>query len=176
MKLLKFLNRKEIEEPQYMIPDNLEIIPEANIYYAPLSGNVVGLEKLDDSILSSGIFGEGIAIKPVDEIVYSPINGRISALANTKHAIGITGDDGAEVLIHIGIDTINMQGDGFVTFVEEDQIVEVGQPLIKFSKEKIKEAGFDDITTCLLVNSDKYKMDIKKLGPIEAGKKIIEYR
>ena len=119
----------------------------------PVAGNVIAREAIPDDTFASGVLGDGVGIEPTEELVVAPFDGTISSVAESKHAIGIEAN-GMEMLIHVGVDTVNMQGDGFECLVNEGDEVKLGQPLIRFSREKIKAAGYSDTVAVLLTNSD----------------------
>ena len=119
----------------------------------PVAGNVIAREAIPDDTFASGVLGDGVGIEPTAELVVAPFDGKISSVAESKHAIGIEAN-GMEMLIHVGVDTVNMQGDGFECLVNEGDEVKLGQPLIRFSREKIKAAGYSDTVAVLLTNSD----------------------
>ncbi len=119
----------------------------------PVKGNVIAREAIPDDTFASGVLGDGVGIEPTEELVVAPFDGTISSVAESKHAIGIEAN-GMEMLIHVGVDTVNMQGDGFECLVNEGDAVKLGQPLIRFSREKIKAAGYSDTVAVLLTNSD----------------------
>jgi PTS system sucrose-specific IIC component len=119
----------------------------------PVKGNVIAREAIPDDTFASGVLGDGVGIEPTEELVVAPFDGTISSVAESKHAIGIEAN-GMEMLIHVGVDTVNMQGDGFECLVNEGDEVKLGQPLIRFSREKIKAAGYSDTVAVLLTNSD----------------------
>ena len=119
----------------------------------PVKGNVIAREAIPDDTFASGVLGDGVGIEPTEELVVAPFDGTISSVAESKHAIGIEAN-GMEMLIHVGVDTVNMQGDGFECLVGEGDEVKLGQPLIRFSREKIKAAGYSDTVAVLLTNSD----------------------
>ncbi len=119
----------------------------------PVRGNVIAREAIPDDTFASGVLGDGVGIEPEDELVVAPFDGTVSSVAESKHAIGIEAN-GMEMLIHVGVDTVNMQGDGFECLVNEGDEVRLGQPLIRFSREKIKAAGYSDTVAVLLTNSD----------------------
>ncbi|MCH4033535.1 MAG: glucose PTS transporter subunit IIA [Lachnospiraceae bacterium] len=122
----------------------------------PLNGTVIPYNKIADPTFASGALGMGVGIEPEGDIVYAPLDGNISSVAESKHAIGITGAGDMEVLIHVGIDTVEMNGDGFIPYVKEGDKVKKGQPLLKFDIDKIKAAGHPDTVVVLLTNSDDY--------------------
>jgi len=124
------------------------------ILNSPVNGEVISLSKVNDPTFAQGYLGDGIAVIPSDNIVYAPCNGKIVTLYHSRHAIGILSDDNVEILIHIGIDTVKMEGSGFSNFVKEGDFVEQGDKLIQFDREKIKEKGFDS-TVCMVVTNSK---------------------
>jgi len=140
---------------------------------SPLSGEVVALTEVNDAVFSSGILGQGVAIRPTDGLVLAPISGVVTALLDSKHAIGIRGDDGVEVLVHIGIDTVQLAGAPFTTHVAINDRVEAGQLLIEADLAAITAAGFDTITPVLVVNSADYTVEIAGSGSVSAGDPLL---
>ena len=121
------------------------------------AGKVIPYTEIPDPTFAAGTLGQGVGIVPEDEYVYSPIDGEISSVAESKHAIGISGENDMEVLIHVGVDTVEMKGDGFVDYVKEGDKVKKGQKLMKFDRAKIKAANHPDTVVLLLTNSDDYE-------------------
>ncbi|HHJ7688679.1 TPA: sucrose-specific PTS transporter subunit IIBC [Streptococcus pyogenes] len=121
--------------------------------YSPLNGTVVDLSAVSDPVFSSGAMGQGLAIKPDDNTLYSPVDGKVEIVFETGHAYAITSSQGAEVLLHIGIDTVSMAGDGFESLVAVGQAVKKGDLLGHFDPSKIAEAGLDDTTMMIVTNS-----------------------
>ncbi|EOI00760.1 PTS system, beta-glucoside-specific IIABC component [Enterococcus haemoperoxidus ATCC BAA-382] len=119
----------------------------------PIKGEVVALSVVEDGMFSEEILGKGFAVKPVEGVVYAPVSGIVTAIFDSKHAIGLTSDSGVELLIHIGIDTVQLNGDGYKYFVEKGQNVEIGDKLIEFDLEKIAEKGYNIITPVVVTNS-----------------------
>ena len=110
--------------------------------YAPASGVLLSLQEVNDQVISAGLLGDGYGILPTGSgVLYAPVSGRISVVTVTNHAIGLRTDDGMEVLMHIGIDTVKMEGKGFTRLVEANDVVHAGQPLITFDVEAIKLAA-----------------------------------
>lgn len=144
------------------------------ILFAPLKGNVIKREEIPDETFASGVLGDGVGIEPEESEVVAPFDGEISSVADTFHAIGITGPGGMEVLIHVGVDTVNMKGDGFELFVSEGDKVKAGQKLISFDMEKIKAAGYSATTAVLLTNSDDYTgFQVVKYGRTDRMEKLL---
>ena len=123
---------------------------------APVSGKVIPLEQVKDETFASGMLGQGVAIEPTDNIIYSPIEGTVETIFETKHAIGLKSADGLELLIHIGMDTVNLKGDGFKQLIEVGQKVQIGTPLMEVDFAKIKAAGYEIVTPMVITNAPEY--------------------
>ena len=137
-------------------PTNAIIRCGAGEIIQPVAGSVIKQEDIPDDTFASGVLGGGCAIAPENGVVFAPFDGTISSVADSKHAIGITGPGEMEVLIHVGVDTVAMNGDGFEDFVKEGDEVKAGQKIMKFDREKIKAAGHPDCVVVLLTNSDDF--------------------
>lgn len=124
---------------------------------APIEGYACPLREVNDPTFGQEILGKGIAIKPSKGRVVSPIDGTVELVFDTKHAVSITGDSGEEILIHIGIDTVNLKGKYFTTHVKAGDKVKAGDLLVEFDMEQIKESGYDTITPIIICNSGEYK-------------------
>lgn len=127
-----------------------------DIIASPLIGNVVALENVPDEVFASGAMGKGIAIDPSDGVVVAPANAEVSLVFPTNHAIGLKTENGAEILIHIGMDTVSLAGKGFKNFVEVGDKVTPGQKLLEFDLNAIKAAGLPVITPIIITNTDAY--------------------
>ncbi|HEM4974839.1 TPA: PTS glucose transporter subunit IIA [Streptococcus suis] len=120
---------------------------------SPLSGDVVALENVNDPVFSSGAMGKGLAVKPSEGVVYAPADAEVTIAFETGHAYGLKTASGAELLIHIGIDTVSMNGNGFEKLVAAGDKVKAGTPIAKFDAAKIAEAGLDDTTMIIVTNT-----------------------
>ena len=140
------------------------------IIISPLKGDIVPLEMVKDEVFSKGLVGKGIAIEPKEGKLVSPVNGVITTLFPTYHAIGITSDNGAEILIHIGMDTVQLEGKYFTPKIAQGDRVEAGQLILEFDISGIKEAGFIVTTPVIVTNPDNY-LDI-----IETDKEKIDFK
>lgn len=140
-----------------------------------LSGKIVLMKDVDDPTFSKEILGPGIAIEPSDGVLCSPVNGTISLVADTKHAISITCENGAEILMHIGIDTVELNGEGYKTFVKGGDRVSVGDKLVEFDIAEIKKKGFKVTTPLIICNKDSFP-NIKPLstGDVKVGDELLE--
>lgn len=135
---------------------------------SPIKGRVLKLESIQDAAFASGVLGKGAAILPEEGKVYAPADGVVSALFPTLHAIGLETDMGAEILIHIGLDTVQLGGEGFTAMVSQGDRVKKGQLLVTFDKEFIESKGFCMETPVLITNTDKF------LDVVETGKDQVE--
>lgn len=133
---------------------------------SPLKGKVVKLSEVKDEAFSSGALGMGIAIEPEEGVLYAPADGTVSALFPTGHAIGLTTAGGLELLMHVGMDTVQLDGKGFKAFVEAGEEVKQGQKLLEFDRKLIGEAGYSLVTPVLVTNSDEFE----QVEPTEADK------
>lgn len=125
--------------------------------YAPVSGTVIPSEEIPDETFAAGVLGRGVGIRPSQGVISAPFDGEITTVAETKHAVGLSSPDGMEVLIHVGVDTVAMNGDGFAALVREGQQVKAGETLLTFDRDKIAAAGHPDVVVLLVTNSDDYQ-------------------
>ena len=150
---------------------------EETVISAPVNGKIVSLEKVNDAVFSQKILGDGTAILPEDGKVFSPVNGTVSSLFETKHAIGLTSDEGVEMLIHIGIDTVNLQGKYFEAHVKTGDRVKTGDLLISFDQEAVQKEGYETVTPVLVTNSDEFKcISVTAEGKIKKGDRLLVVR
>lgn len=145
---------KEVVEPTLKVVEPVKF--KTTTIKAPLSGKVVKLSQLNDQVFASGLMGKGIAIEPTNGEVCAPVAGTITSILPTKHAIGITSDEGIELLIHVGMDTVELKGVGFECFVNENEHVKAGDLLLKADLKKIKVAGFSVTTPIVVTNTKEY--------------------
>ena len=120
---------------------------------SPLSGHIVSLDESGDPVFASRALGEGVAIQPTDSTVVAPVSGVLSTVAETGHAFVIKTDDGVEVLVHVGIDTVKMNGEGFAVAVKTNQRVSAGDTLVTVDFDKVKEAGYSTTTLMTVTNT-----------------------
>lgn len=142
--------------------------------YAPVKGTVLPLSEVADETFASKALGDGCAIEPAEGVIKAPFDGSVSLVFDTKHAIGLKSNTGMEVLIHIGIDTVELQGEFFEVLVKEQDKVTMGQPLIKFDMEEISKRGYALTTPVLVTNiSENDKVTLEKTGNVTDGEKIV---
>lgn len=136
--------------------------------YAPVSGKLIALKEVNDGVFSEEILGKGCAIIPDGNMIEAPFQGRVVSIADTCHAIGLESDDGIEILIHVGLETVGMQGKGFHLLVKEGEQIKKGQKLLDFDREAIKKAGVVDTVIMVVTNTDDYQ----EILTFASGKKI----
>ena len=143
--------------------------------FAPVPGVLYPLSKAKDPVFSEGMMGQGAVIEPTEGKVVAPFDGQISLLFPTKHAIGLISTEGTEVLIHIGIDTVELEGKYFTSHVEQGDSVKKGQALIEFDMDAIKAAGYELQTPIIVTNSTNYQVDplIESTSVVTSNEKIL---
>ena len=145
-----------------------------NELYSPVTGKQVPLESVNDPVFSTKMMGDGIAISPIGDLIVSPCNGKIEMIANTKHAIGIITDTGVEILIHIGLNTVNLNGEGFRSLMTEGSKLKVGDPLIKLDLENLNFKEVDLTTLMIITNTNKFDFSIVSNNEtVLAGESIV---
>lgn len=156
-------------------PGAVTVAPaSANDILAPMSGSVIALEQVPDSTFASGLLGKGVAIIPAVGQVIAPFPGEVASLFQTKHAIGLQSDSGIELLIHVGIDTVKLDGVPFTAHVKEGDRVQAGDLLIEFDRRAILDAGYDLATPIIISNSDDYReIDTVASSAVEAGQPLL---
>ncbi|MBH8585944.1 MULTISPECIES: PTS glucose transporter subunit IIA [unclassified Thermoactinomyces] len=137
--------------------------------YSPMNGRFVSLYEVPDQVFSQGMMGEGFAVDPVGGEVVSPVDGKVIHVFPTKHAIGLKTADGLEILVHIGIDTVELNGEGFETFVSEGDSVKVGQKLLKVDVDFLKGKGKSPVSPVVFPQSAEWKIEFKEQEDLKAG-------
>ena len=141
---------------------------------APISGTAIELSQVEDGVFSEGMLGQGAAIEPSEGKVYAPFDGEVNMVFDTKHALGLTSSDGIELLIHIGIDTVQLNGQYYNIHVNDGDKIKAGDLLAEFDIEAIKSAGYRTVTPVIITNSDDYtSFNLLKTGSIQNGEKFI---
>lgn len=130
-----------------------------NQLMAPIDGTLVKIENVSDEVFSTKVMGDGFAVKPSSDTVVSPIAGEITNIFPTKHAISITSDNGLEILLHLGIDTVELNGEPFEVLVQQGQKVSAGDELVKMDRNMIKEKGKDDMVILVVPNNNDISFD-----------------
>lgn len=144
---------------------------------APINGQLIPLDEVSDEVFSTRVMGDGFAVAPSSDVVVSPVSGTITNIFPTKHAISITTQDGLEILLHLGIDTVELNGTPFTVVVESGQTVSAGDELVRMDREEISNSNKED--TVILVLPGKEKIDFTpsiSSKEIEAGEMVTELK
>lgn len=139
------------------------------IFASPAQGQLISIEQVSDPVFSQRMMGDGFAIIPQGEYFYAPFTGSVEMVFPTGHAIGLKSEDGIEVLIHIGLDTVNLNGEGYKTFVKQGDKVKMGDPLIKVDLTLIKEKGYDITTPVIFLSGQKAKVNVSHCEALQKG-------
>ena len=142
---------------------------------SPLAGTVIPLSEVHDEVFASEMMGKGCAVIPEEGKVYAPFDGKVVGLLDSHHAVGMESTDGVEILIHVGMDTVKLNGRCFTIHVEEGEQVKKGQLLLEFDIPGIKEAGYEVTTPIVVTNSDEFNdVEMKAEGQVTVGVELIE--
>lgn len=146
--MFKFFKKKEIDK-------NL---------YAPVNGKCIALQEVKDQVFASGMMGEGVAFEPDDEVICAPCDGMLVMVANTKHAFGMQADNGLEILIHIGLDTVNLNGEGLTVLKKKGDMLKKGEPVIKIDFAFMKQKNIDVTTPMIVTNGNDCTLTFTHIG------------
>ncbi len=175
MGLFDMFKKKADAPAKPAVPDSVEASVAADALCAPVSGRVVKMADVPDPVFSGEVLGKGCAIWPDEEVVYAPISGTVSVTMG--HAVGITSDDGIEVLVHVGVDTVDMNGKGFTGYVQQGDTVKAGQPVLKMTKADIAEAGHPDCVVLAVSNTADFadvELTAEAESTVSAGAAVVK--
>lgn len=166
--LVLFLFKDKVVENKTTVAD-----PKAEVLSKPVDGQVVALSEVNDEVFSSGMIGEGFGIIPTSGELIAPEDGEVTMLFETNHAIGLKTRNGAELLFHIGLDTVQLEGKHFTPYVKAGDRVKQGQPLIQFDLDAIKAAGFDPIVICVVTNQENFTVKTIESTDEQSGQGVL---
>ncbi len=147
---------------------------KAKGFYSIMDGKSIDLSQVNDEMFSNKLLGDGIAIEPTSNTVVAPCDGEVTLVSDTKHAVGIKNEDGVEILIHIGLDTVNLKGEGFETFCNVGDKVKVGDTLVNVDRDLLKTKNIPDVTMMVLVEPNGYTISEYNINqPVECGKSLL---
>jgi len=162
------------EQEQDTAPAAAPIGGDEQQIFSPLSGQLVALEQVNDDVFSQGLLGQGVAIKPQEGVLRAPLDGEVMTFLPSMHAVGIKGDNGVELLVHIGIDTVNLAGRHFASELQIGDRVKVGDELVRFDIAAITSLGYDLTTPVLVINSEAFpQLSCRQPGSVGFGETII---
>ena len=152
-------------------PETLSVTSEKGLVLAPVTGSLVANEDIPDALFAQEILGRTVAVKPEDDIVYAPVAGTVVTVM--PHAVGIKNDDDVEVLVHIGVDTVSLDGRGFTTWAKQGDRISAGEALASFNSEAIVQAGFSDLVMTIVTSpSDLAATEVVARDAVLAGAPI----
>ncbi|MFR0018736.1 MAG: beta-glucoside-specific PTS transporter subunit IIABC [Paraclostridium sp.] len=158
--MILYKDKEEVKEVENKVKEETKEVKstklEKEIVVSPIKGKVLNLSDIEDAAFSSGVLGQGVAIIPSDGKVVAPVNGVVTTLFPSLHAIGILSDEGVEVLIHIGLNTVQLEGRGFESCIKQGDRITKGQAILKFDIDVIKEAGYSVVTPIVVTNSSQF--------------------
>lgn len=172
-------DENKTEEVSTVVEENVELTEaekEVNILVSPLNGQAVDLSTVSDEMFASKALGDGIAIVPAEGKLYAPCDAEVIMLFDTKHAIGLRTSNGAEILIHIGVNTVSMEGKGFTSFVKQGDKVKEGDLLIEFNLDKIKENNLDPTVMVVNSNGADYKVLNQSFGEVKTSDVLFDVK
>lgn len=144
------------------------------VFYSMADGTSIDITEVEDETFTSKLLGEGIAVKPSSDLFVAPCDGKITMIADTKHAIALEDKNGVQVLIHVGLDTVALKGEGFEVYCKEGQTVEVGTPLVKVDRCFLQEKGIKDTTMMVFVEMNGHIISEYRTGEaVNGGKSIL---
>lgn len=148
---------------------------ESGAVAAPVTGKCIRLEEVADKVFSSKMMGDGFAVIPENDTAVAPVDGEIVMIPATKHAFGMKTKAGVELLVHIGLDTVELKGEGFTVLAKQGRKVRAGEPVIRFDRELLKKKGIDMTTMVIFTGGDEKEIDLKVYGEkVNAGDAVLE--
>ena len=146
--------KKKAEPAAAATPAAIDAAAGPDVLCSPVNGKVIKMADVPDPVFGGEVLGKGCAVWPEDEIIYAPCDGKVTVTMG--HAVGMQSDSGIEVLVHVGVDTVNMNGDGFTGYVKSDDVVKAGQPILKIDRAKIAAAGYKDCVVVAVSNTAEF--------------------
>lgn len=163
------------KEPAKLAVETVSAEEAEGVVCSPVAGNAIPLSEISDAVFGGGMMGKGCGVKPSAGVVYAPVSGEVTAAFPTGHAYGLKTDDGIEVLVHIGMDTVGMNGKGFSIIAQQGSRIRAGEPLGTFTSADIKAAGLDDTVAIVVTNSDDYAdVELTVAGDVAAGSALLK--
>ena len=157
--------------------ETVKFFGQSKTVLTPIRGKVLAQADIPDETFAQGILGPGCGIEPTGKTVYAPFDGTVNQVASTLHAVGLTSEDGIEILVHVGMDTVEMNGKGFKALVKEGDKVKAGTPLLKVDLEAIRAAGHPTATALIVTNSDDLpEISVVANGDAAAGTPVFKFK
>lgn len=176
MGLFDMFKKKEAAAPATpAVPANVDAAAGPDVLCSPVAGKAIKMGDVPDPVFSGEVLGRGCAVWPEDDVVYAPVSGVVTVTMG--HAVGIKSDSGVEVLVHVGVDTVNLQGKGFTGYVKQGDEVVAGQPVLKMDRAVIAEAGYKDCVVLAVSNTADFTsvdMAVDPESAVEAGAVVVK--
>lgn len=166
-------SKEEVNEVEEIKEDNKIELKDMTLL-SPLEGKIINIEDVNDSVFAEKILGDGVAIIPSKGVLKAPADGKVSMIADTKHSVGLTLDNGAEILMHVGLDTVKLEGKYFDVKVSNGEKIKAGDVLLTFDIDAIKSQGYELTTPILIVNGDEYLIENRKIGNIKNEEELFK--
>ena len=154
MGLFDMFKSKAAKAEAPVTPANVTAEAGADVLCAPVTGKAIAMSEVPDPVFSGEVLGKGCAVWPEDDVVYAPVSGEVTVTMG--HAVGLMSDSGIEVLVHVGVDTVNLQGKGFTGYVKQGDKVVAGQPMLKIDRKVIADAGYKDCVVLAVSNTAEF--------------------
>lgn len=167
--------KKKAEPAAAAAPASISASAGADVLCSPVKGKVIKMADVPDPVFGGEVLGKGCAVWPEDDLVYAPCDGKVTVTMG--HAVGLQSDSGIEVLVHVGVDTVNMNGDGFEGFVKADDVVKAGQPILKIDRAKIAAAGYKGCVVVAVSNTAEFadvELTVEAESTVAAGDAIVK--
>ena len=157
--------------------ETVKFFGQSKTVLTPIRGKVLAQADIPDETFAQGILGPGCGIEPTGKTVYAPFDGTVEQVASTLHAVGLTSEDGIEILIHVGMDTVEMKGQGFTSLTKEGAKVKAGTPLLKVDLDAIRAAGHPTATAIIVTNGDDLpEMSVVAAGDTAVGVPLLKFK
>ena len=148
-----------------------QVVPDDAIL-AIANGELVPLEKVNDEVFAQKLMGDGIAFKPTSDFITAPANGELTTVFPTGHAFGVTRPDGVELLVHIGINTVELNGEGFDVLARAGDSIRAGQPIVRIDRDRINQKGYDTTTMLIITNANGKMIELPQMGDVKQGQRL----
>lgn len=160
------------EAAKMTVTEPVRQIVSDDAVFAVADGELVPLENVNDDVFAQKLMGDGIALKAASDFITAPVNGELTTVFPTGHAFGITRLDGVEILVHIGINTVELNGEGFDVLAKAGETVRAGQPIVKINRELISQKGYDTTTMVIITNANGKTIDLQQTGDVKQGHRL----
>lgn len=167
--------KKKAEPAAPSTPAAITADAGADVLCSPVNGKVIKMADVPDPVFGGEVLGKGCAVWPEDDIIYAPCDGKVTVTMG--HAVGLQSDSGIEVLVHVGVDTVNMNGEGFTGYVKAEDTVKAGEPMLKIDRDAIAAAGYKDCVVVAVSNTAEFagvELAVEAESAVKAGEQVVK--